>query len=353
MLETIREFALERLADGGEEEEIRERQLRYLTQLAHSAKLHTEDTGPMRHDLVNPERDNIRVALEWAVTTGRQQEGLALAIALENNWVTTDPEEGARWLHALLELGTPSEEQLMMALRCLGNSATVRGEDEGIKRYEQSLAIARKLGAPDQIASLLHRVAVWRLHEGRKEEGLALLEEAEAYNLVANLERVTASIVLLRGDIERKAGNLEGALPHYGESLAAARRSGFSWWEKNVLFIMAYTLYELGRIEQGSDCALEGLRVAADMGDRPGLADGLAFVARGYAARGDCASAGRIVGAIEGEAARTPIPGWDPEDALVMKPLEAFDDPEFAAGRERGRREAFGDVLDEILHSVD
>ncbi|MBW8741317.1 MAG: hypothetical protein JF623_01520 [Acidobacteria bacterium] len=353
MLETIREFALDRLAANAEEATVRERHLRFLTQLARAAKLHTEDTGPMRHDLVNPERNNIRAALHWAVMADRQEEGLALAIALENNWVTTDPREGAAWINALLELGPPGDEQLMKSLRCLGNSATVAGDRAGLEFYERALAIARARGAPDQIASLLHRVAGWYARDPDPTKAIASLEEAEAFNRTAKLGRVTASIVLSRGEIERRAGNFEGALAYYEQSLAAARDSGFTWWEKNVLFIMCYTLYELGRTDEAYARALEGLRVAADMADRPGLADGLALVARGYAARGDRAAAGRIIGAIEGEVGRTPIPGWDPEDPMVMKPLEAFAGPEFVSGRELGYGQPFDDVLDDVLHSVD
>jgi tetratricopeptide (TPR) repeat protein len=255
---------------------------------------------------------------------------------LENNWVTTDPAEGARWVEALLGLGTPDDEQLMMALRCLGNSATLRGDRAGVTYYERSLGIARKLGAPDQIASLLHRVAVWRLRDGHSEEALALLDEAEEHNEQAPLERVTASLLLARGDIERKAGNLEAALPYYEESLAAACRSGFTWWEKNVLTIMAYVLYELGQDGEALDRAREGLRVAAEMADRPGLSNALPLVARGYASRGDVFAAGRLLGAVEGEDAHAPIPGWRVDDPLLVEPLLRFECDEFDAGRAAG-----------------
>jgi predicted ATPase len=353
MLETVREFALERLAENDEEEETRERHLEHLIDVARAAKLHTEDTGPMRHELVNPERNNIRAALDWAVATGRQREGLSLAIALENNWVTTDPAEGAHWIGALLELGTPGDEQLMMALRCLGNSATVQGSPEGLALYEQSLAIARKLGAPDQTASLLHRVAVWHLRDGRSEEALALLEEGEEFNRRAPLERVTASFLLARGDIERKAGNLEAALLYYEESLAAARRSGFTWWEKNVLMVMGYVLYELGRTDDALARAHDALSVADTMADRPGVADAILLVARGHALRGDPWTAGRMLGVVEGEDARAPIPGWASSVGVLVTPLLQFEGTDFDGGRESGRGELMSDVVDEVLRSVD
>jgi tetratricopeptide (TPR) repeat protein len=241
----------------------------------------------------------------------------------------------------------------MTALRCLGNSAGVQLDPAGMTYHEQSLDIARKVGTPGQIASLLHRLAVWLFHAGREDEALSLTAEAEAFNSEARLDRITAEIVWLRGAIGRRAGNFEAALLHYEASLAAARRSGYTWWEKNVLLVMSAINYDLGRAGEGMSCAVEALRLASDMGDRPGLADALAVTARGYALRGERMTAGRIMGAIEGEVARAPIAGWDPEDKLFVQPLRAFDGPEFAAGRERGRREPLGEIVDEMLRSVD
>jgi tetratricopeptide (TPR) repeat protein len=215
--------------------------------------------------------------------------------------------------------------------------------------HERSLAIARKVGTPGEIASLLHRIAVWHAREGRIEEALALNAEAEEFNREANLDRVTAEIVWLRGVIERRAGKLEAALSYFEESLAAARRSEYTWWQKSVLLAMAGIHYDLGRSREGLSCAVEGLRLAADMGDRPGIADTLVVTARGYALRGDRTTAGRIMGAIDAEVERAPIPGWDPKDRSFVQPLRAFEGPEFAAGREEGRAMPLGDIVDEVL----
>jgi hypothetical protein len=59
------------------------------------------------------------------------------------------------------------------------------------------------------------------------------------------------------------------------------------------------------------------------------------------------------MGAIDGEVARAAIPGWDPENGMSSQPLRAFEGSEFAAGRERGRTQPFGEVVEEMLHSVD
>ena len=303
----------------------------------------------MRHELVNPERNNIRAALDWAIRSRRQEQGLALANALENNWVTTDPDEGSRWIEALLELGTPPDEQLMAALRCLGNVATLRGDVEGKRYYEQSLELARKLGDPGPIASLLHRLAVWLAREGDDAAALSLLEESDTLNRTARLERVDASNLSFRGDLLRRDGDLEGALPLYEASLEQARRSGFAWWEKNVLIRMAFTLFELGSADEGLARAHDALRIAREMDDRPGLLDTLALAARAYALRGDVFRAGWIWGAIEAEAERSPGAMWDPDDALLAGPMRAFEGADFERGRASGRAASLQETVDAEL----
>ena len=162
MLETIREHALERLEASGDAEDARLRHAEYLVALGNSACLHTEADGPMRHELVIPERDNIRAALQWASDTGRQELGLRLAIALENWWVTTDADESVRWIESLLA-PEPELPPLVRAgaLRCLGNAATLASDPSGEALYAESLDFARSVDDERFVASVLHRCALW------------------------------------------------------------------------------------------------------------------------------------------------------------------------------------------------
>jgi predicted ATPase len=124
MLETIREYALERLTGSGEEAIIRRQHAVYFLSLAEQAA--TEFKGPHRTAWLNrleDSHDNLRAALRWAKEHREVQIGLRLAVALEQFWeLRSYLGEGARWLAELLAIAEDEEPQLKAAaLRIAGN----------------------------------------------------------------------------------------------------------------------------------------------------------------------------------------------------------------------------------------
>ncbi|MDQ4129292.1 MAG: helix-turn-helix domain-containing protein, partial [Actinomycetota bacterium] len=110
MLETIREYALERLTSCGEAEEARRRHARYFLALAEAARL--EDAGQWdeagwRSKLTRLERehDDLRAALRWAVGDREVETAARLALALWRFWMDCySLGEGLRWVEAVLAL---------------------------------------------------------------------------------------------------------------------------------------------------------------------------------------------------------------------------------------------------------
>src|SRR5205823_13619090 len=70
MLETIREYAAERLEDSDEAAEVRRRHADFFLALAESANMSAEGDYGRRYDVIPPEQDNLRAAIDWAVATG-------------------------------------------------------------------------------------------------------------------------------------------------------------------------------------------------------------------------------------------------------------------------------------------
>ena len=104
MLQTIREFGLERLAESGEEPEIHERHAQFFLALAEEAA--GELTGPGQAvwlDRLACDHDNLRAALRWSVDADRAETGLLIAAAIWRFWQLRDHlAEGEGWLTELL-----------------------------------------------------------------------------------------------------------------------------------------------------------------------------------------------------------------------------------------------------------
>ncbi|MBA3736204.1 MAG: hypothetical protein H0W90_13590 [Actinobacteria bacterium] len=354
MLETIREFALERLETSGEAEAIWLRHAEFFLDLARRASLNQESEGPMRHDLVIPEHNNVRAALAWTTRAGRGELGLSLAGALENFWMTTDPWEGRRWIEDLLPIGpTAPSPTHALALRCLGNSATMAGEDDSESLYEQSLAEFRELGDELRTAVGLHRLAGHALRRGDEAHARRLADESLASHRRTGFKKGEAGVLGLLGELERRSGSLERALELYQRSTALAHETGFTWWEKHALTSQAITYFSLDRPAEGAERLRTALELAQRMGDRIGTLETLALLARAAVEQGDLPLAGRLWGAIEAEVARAPVSGWDPEDQHIAPVARHFGDSDFEAGRCAGHTLPIDDAVATALKAVD
>jgi predicted ATPase/DNA-binding XRE family transcriptional regulator len=178
MLETIREYALERLAESGEEAVVRRQHAAYFLSLA--TETAAELGGPHRTewlDRLEDEHDNLRVALRWT-KEHQQQTGLRLAVALSPFWELRGYlSEGARWLAEFLTVvpdGVP--ELRAAALKWAGSRAFASDFGSAAELTEQSLALYRDLADDRGAAEALHQrgiIAFYQADYGRAAKCLA------------------------------------------------------------------------------------------------------------------------------------------------------------------------------------
>ena len=174
MLETIHEYAEERLAGSNDADETRRRHAEHYLGVAESANLSGDsDDEQQQHELAVLELDNIRAALAWTVANEETSLGLRLTLALAAFWVARDPFEGRRWLETLLERGENVPSPLRArALRDYGGLVFIAGEyEQGERLYEESLALYRELGDERGIAEVLSRLAMAANARGDLEQG--------------------------------------------------------------------------------------------------------------------------------------------------------------------------------------
>jgi non-specific serine/threonine protein kinase len=345
MLETIREYGLDRLEQSGEADTVRRRLTELLIALAESANLMQDAEGPQRFDLVVPESDNLRSALQWA-STNNAELGLRLAIACEVFWVTR-PFEGARWLETLLAGADSIPGRLRAAaLRVLGGVIFIVGRfDEGARLYDESLAEYRTLGDQSGIATLLLRLAHYALARGELERARSLTEESsELYGRLGS-RRGQAQAMSTFGQIEFDQGNRERGLELMENGARLAREVGFAWWSSGMYVGLGERACELGRWDDADSWAREGLAEAHGIGERQWAVYGLAVLARAAAATGRLERAGRLWGAIEAEEGRGPLGQWEKERDVYAVPINAAANDLFEIARREGRRLSLEDAL--------
>jgi hypothetical protein len=181
LLETIREFALERLEAEGELEDVRRRHFAFFLGFAQSVDTSAEGDYGARPEALLPEQDNLRAALDGAVALGDLAGATGMMILLENFWVVTAPFEGARRWSKLLARPEDLPERLRAtAFRCYAGSLWLSGRyEESHRLNEESLALFRSLGDDEGVAVLLHRTGISAMrHEENLDKARELLEES-------------------------------------------------------------------------------------------------------------------------------------------------------------------------------
>ncbi len=145
MLETVREFAAEQLAEAGEMAAARQAHASSFHSLAEREALaHVLPDGEQRLDALEPERANMRTALSWWSTSGQAELGLAHAAALGGFWYARiHLKEGQEWLERALVGGdTAPTPHRARALVWLGLILFLRGDMQGtMRRGEEGLAL--------------------------------------------------------------------------------------------------------------------------------------------------------------------------------------------------------------------
>jgi len=313
MLESIREYALERLdaSGGGEAEEIHRGHAAYFLALAEEAE--PKLAGPEQLawlKRLEAEHDNLRTALGWALESGGADAelGLRLAVALERFWNMRGYwTEGRRWLEKTLEksgdvpaplrakllwaMGYRQEDPeraaallqeslaiyrelrdkqgIARALAGLGNVALVQNDfEEATSHYEQSLTLFRELDDKPGISRSLHLLGNLAWYQGNHrqattlhEQSLELARETGNRHDIASRLRALGNVTLRQRDYERTE-----AL--YEEGLVLARELG----DKHGIAALLNSLGELARFQGDYERAAalyeEGLVLFRELGGR-------------------------------------------------------------------------------------
>ena len=260
MLETIREFAVERLGESGCEDDLRRRHAERMLQITRAARFGVDD-AETDIGLLTSEREDLRSALDWAEEHDAHL-GLELAVDLQQLWNTSGPQEGFERIQRLRErAGDISLELRASALRAQGGTADLAGRDDlAIELTQESLELYRQLGDDRGVALVeqMQAVSAWRLEDWNRmreltEQSMELAEGSFPFIEAANYW-LLGQLALHDGDVERAV-----ELTRRGTEMSHA--AGWAWWEsgqRHELLMLGLRRGDLDEAEQ------EGHRRARD-----------------------------------------------------------------------------------------
>jgi predicted ATPase/class 3 adenylate cyclase len=339
MLETIREFAAERLP-ADDRDRLLAGLLDHLTEVLEAANVGRHRSGEPQIEIAQAERPNIDTALAWALEHGEVTAGVTLLMRLELYWATNDPLGGRERVDRLLAAGGDDipPEVLGSAVRLRGTTYDMTGQtDRSRQEFERAAEIFRSIGDEVETTHLMHRVAGAALHEGEVERAVSLASEALELDRLHGRRRDEA---IARNTLSRAAfaqGDLEEGIRIGYEGAAVAESVGFIWWQGITLAEVGECLLVAGDIGRAAEALLAGIEVLARVDDRVNLPIILAAIAALAARQGNADRAGRLWGAVETAAEEEPRPTTTAALTEYAPYFEAVRGDVFDRACERGR----------------
>jgi predicted ATPase/DNA-binding CsgD family transcriptional regulator len=293
LLETIRQYASDRLIESGETEIIRTRHLRFFLALAERMQPELEGPGLFESlSLLDVEHDNIRAALDWSLEPQPGTECLRIASALWLFWLLRGHlTEGKRRCELALQAAEAPPSVRAATLIGLGQLLILRGD------LAEAATIARA-------ALETARAQQDRRLEGRALDTLAystafldppaaprLFEQSVSVSREANDRAFVADALNGLGISHYLAGDYRSATTSLLEGVATSRESGNAATLTIGLAVLGYCLALQGRLARAQTCLRESLVTARRLRDRAFTAQSLFSLGFIDALRGEPARA--------------------------------------------------------------
>jgi predicted ATPase len=358
MLETVREFGLERLAAAGDTDLMRERHARHFLQLA-EGRVHgiqiLMDLDSVTH--VAPEQDNARLALAWFDDQGEIEALLRLSAVLYGLWLARGLyQEGLRWLDRALKQSSHAASIVrVQALMAAAHLAIYHGDYARAARFSaDGVALARELDEPTlgdhvvalQVGQALTVAGFLAYRQGAHDRAEALA--TEAHSRLSDLgDTVPGAIadtgyallvlgcnVLVQEQFDRAASWVEAALDRF-------QRADNDWGMSDAQATLAGIRYCTGDLLQAAALYGESLERAYDRNFPHLVVSALFGLASVGAISGQPEAGAHLLGAAESLTASLGAPMMARDAPAVERGLAALiaalGEERLAAEREAGQ----------------
>ena len=364
LLETVWQYAREKLSESGEAGQFRERHAGYYQALAEEAEPELKGAGQVAWvEQLERERDNLRAAMAWLLGRGELERAARLGWALWLFWgIRAHFAEGRRWMEQALSANgsVMSAAARAKALFVAGMMANYQGDHAVAEPLvDESLASFRELGDKLGTAWALSNASFSALGQERHQRAVTLIEESVDLFLETEEKWGAAMQISFLAVAWRDGGDLERAKRLAERGLALSREVG----ERQIISAALYILATLAQAERDNERARElleeGLALSAELGNEADVAHCLERLASVAAAEGSIARAARLWGAEEAllEKIETAVYTYVPDRSLHRSQVSAsrsqMNEETFAAAWAEGRamnlEEAIEYALDRSL----
>jgi tetratricopeptide (TPR) repeat protein len=393
LLETVRQYASSKLLEARETTNVRDIHLDYFLRLA-------EETEPTMFgsqakaglDRLEGEHDNLRAALEWALSRGEEsaaekalrlsgvlgwfwywrgylnegRQWLERAISLSGSvtqdleslmedrpqllvrgkalqgagllaWAQADNELAHKWLEesVAIERLLGDRKNLAQSLHLLGHAIFDQLDYQGARSFfDESLSLFRELGNNVLSSSLVGDLGMVAYYVGDYPTGRRLLEQSiSEFRALPTPVQITPRMLVILGDLTRSEGDYERATEVYEASLVEARQVGAPLPVASALHRLGQMACLRGDTAKGTSLLKESLKMHQEAGNKPGVAECVAALAGVGASDGHLDRAARLFGAADALLERIKVP-LSPAD-------RAQHDADLAAARSQADEQAW------------
>ncbi len=368
LLESTRQYALEKLLESGEQDHIRDRHAQHMFEVAQSANAELQSV-PMGVWIVPlaPELDNFRLALDWLLTERHDVEkGARLVVLLFDYFIETSrPNEVWRWSEFALEtLGDGAAPELRarllrsmsevssalgkglsqrktlarealelfrasndrkgtaQALLTLGAQLGFFGEiDEARPLVEEGLVIARETGDRRLIG---HALALSTYTNTDTEDRLKGMHEAIAIFRATGDERAVARTLSWLAERKFQSGDVHGAAESGKQAVAIMKRRRFR--SNLIVGLMNNAAYDswLGNFDAAADAARESIALCQEVQDRLDIPICIQHLASVATARENPMLGARLLGFVDARMLQIDEPRQASEQMLYDRLMSAL-----------------------------
>jgi non-specific serine/threonine protein kinase len=354
MLETIHEYAQEKLVESGEAEEINLRHIQYFASLA--AEAEQELYGPRQGSWLNKlrvEYDNLRLAMGRSLGGLEVLLGFQIIGSLRHFWYSDGLiAEGLRWSEQALKY----KREIPMEIRAkvyitAADLSFIQGDyEKGILFSQKALELAQESG--DELTRAWALLSLGKDHSASRDqvqEGIILCKESLAlFRELKNIPGITITLNVL-GELSRIAEDYGGAEDYYQQCLELSRQAGDKKRVAVTLANLASIAVYHGEFQQAERLEREALEMEVELGTKYYVGLSFACLSGIVAMQGHPEQAAILLGASE-SVLQTMGAKLQPADQIeVDKYLiciqEQLDSKSFENGMAEGRGLSFEDAV--------